>query len=73
MFNILDHVEKLTPWKKHKHKYHCPSCDGPLPVDPKSGKFFCLLFKLTPTWRLSVGESSSRFQPTGFTVGDYLL
>lgn len=41
-FNILDHLDKLTPWKKHKHKYHCPICDGPLPVDPKSGKFFCV-------------------------------
>ncbi|MFM6672723.1 MAG: hypothetical protein ACKPJO_21730, partial [Dolichospermum sp.] len=42
MFNIIDHVKNLTPWKKHKHKYHCPICDGPLPVDPKSGKFFCV-------------------------------
>lgn len=42
MFSILDHIEKLTPWKKHKHKYHCPICDGPLPVDPRSGKFFCV-------------------------------
>lgn len=40
-FDILDYLKKLTPWKKHKHKYHCPICDGPLPVS-KSGKFFCV-------------------------------
>lgn len=40
-FNILEHIDKLTPNPKEKNKYYCPVCDGHnLWIDPKdqSGK-----------------------------------
>jgi hypothetical protein len=45
IFDIRNFIDSLKPYKRHKHKYHCPACDGPMPVSPKDGKYFCVNFE----------------------------
>jgi putative DNA primase/helicase len=41
LFDIRDHIEKLTP-AKGANRYECPACEGHnLSIEPKTGKYQC--------------------------------
>lgn len=63
-FNILDHLDKLSPHKKKKNKYLCPVCNGVMPVHPTTGKYFCVDFQGDAQHKAKIRELLGDDQPT---------
>jgi len=69
-FNILEHLDKLTPTKK-KNRYVCPVCEGNnLTIDPNTGEYQCWngceckdIRETVSPWDEVKGKSDRQFIP----------